>query len=149
MEAVIFIGAQASGKSTFFLRQFSDTHVRINLDMLKTRHREAILLRACIEMKQPFVIDNTNPHPDDRARYIGPARAGGFRVRGFYFQSRLGDLIQRNDRRPQGKKIPERGIRATHSRMVLPRWDEGFDELNYVEIDSENNFSVSEWVDEV
>ena len=33
MEAVIFIGIQASGKSTFFKERFFNTHVRINLEM--------------------------------------------------------------------------------------------------------------------
>ena len=56
MEAVIFVGIQASGKSTFYKERFFDTHVRLNLDMLRTRHREKLLLRACLEGKQPFVL---------------------------------------------------------------------------------------------
>lgn len=70
MEMILFIGGQAAGKSTFYQQHFRDTHVRINLDMLRTRHREAILLEACLRMKQPFVVDNTNPTPEDRQRYI-------------------------------------------------------------------------------
>jgi len=35
-DAVIFTGIQASGKSTFYKEQFSRTHIRINLDMLRT-----------------------------------------------------------------------------------------------------------------
>ena len=58
MKGVIFIGLQASGKSTFFLQRFFTTHIRLNMDMLKTRNRETILLKACIEAKQPVVIDN-------------------------------------------------------------------------------------------
>ena len=61
MELIIFIGCQASGKSTFFKRYFSDTHIRLNLDMLKTRHRERILFQACLAAKQKCVVDNTNP----------------------------------------------------------------------------------------
>lgn len=60
MEAVILIGVQGSGKTTFYLRRFFETHVRFSLDMLRTRRRERILLMACVEAKQPFVIDNTN-----------------------------------------------------------------------------------------
>jgi transcriptional regulator with XRE-family HTH domain len=37
VEAIIFVGIQASGKSTFYRERFFDTHLRINLDMLKTR----------------------------------------------------------------------------------------------------------------
>ncbi len=55
MEAVLFIGIQATGKSSFYLERFSRTHVRINLDMLKTRHRETLLLKACLQGKIPFV----------------------------------------------------------------------------------------------
>lgn len=33
MEAVLFIGMQASGKSTFYRERFFSSHVRINLDI--------------------------------------------------------------------------------------------------------------------
>jgi hypothetical protein len=85
VEAVVFVGIQASGKSSFYRARFFDTHLRINLDMLKTRHREQLLLHACIEAKQPFVVDNTNPSVEERARYIELALSGGFRVVGYYF----------------------------------------------------------------
>ena len=51
MEAVILIGIQASGKSSFYKERFFDTHVRINLDMLKTKHRQRVLLDACLAGK--------------------------------------------------------------------------------------------------
>ncbi len=75
MEMILFIGGQAAGKSTFYQQCFRETHLRINLDMLRTRQREAILLEACLRMKQAFVVDNTNPTPEDRQRYIPLARA--------------------------------------------------------------------------
>ena len=96
MQAVILIGIQASGKSTFCKERLFDTHVRINLDMLRTRHREQRLLAACIEAKQPFVIDNTNPTKEDRARYIALAKAAGFRVVGYYFASQIQECKERN-----------------------------------------------------
>jgi hypothetical protein len=46
--------------SCFVLFVLFDTHVRINLDMLKTKHRQQFLLDACLSGKQPFVVDNTN-----------------------------------------------------------------------------------------
>ena len=69
MEAVILIGIQGSGKSTFYRERFFDTHVRISLDLLRTRHREALLLRACLEGKQRFVVDKMSTRdriPRDR-----------------------------------------------------------------------------------
>jgi predicted kinase len=86
MEAVIFVGIQGAGKSTYFRECFFDTHVRINLDMLRTRAREEKLLSSCLESGQPFVIDNTNPLPADRQRYLQPARAKGFRTVAYSFR---------------------------------------------------------------
>ncbi|MAG56342.1 MAG: kinase [Planctomycetes bacterium] len=149
MECVILIGAQASGKSTFFRARFFRTHVRINLDMLRTRHREARLLESCLEMQQPFVVDNTNPSREDRSRYIAPARLAGFRVSGYYFQSRIDDVLRRNLGRPEDERIPEPGIRGTHARLERPRMDEGFDSLHYVSLLDPDGFRVDEWIDEV
>ena len=86
MEAIIFIGIQAAGKSTFFQQRFFNTHVRINMDMLRTRNRERVLLAACLEAKQPFVIDNTNLTRQGRAGYISQAKAAGFSVAWYYFK---------------------------------------------------------------
>ena len=60
MEAIVFIGIQGTGKSSFYQERFFHTHVRLNSDMLKTKHRLRLLLQACLEAKQPFVLDNTN-----------------------------------------------------------------------------------------
>lgn len=78
MELIILIGLQGSGKSTFSAQRFTDTHIRLNLDMLKTRHREHLLFEACLAAKQPMVIDNTNPTPEDRARYMTPNPISSF-----------------------------------------------------------------------
>ena len=45
MQLIVFIGLQGSGKSTFFGRRFAETHLRLNMDMLKTRHREECCFR--------------------------------------------------------------------------------------------------------
>lgn len=147
-EAVIFIGLQGSGKSSFFTDRFFGSHVRINLDMLRTRHRETLLLRACIEMKQHFVVDNTNPLPAERARYIEPARKAGFRVVGYYFWPDLTGSIRRNQGRAGRERVPTQAIVATARRLQTPTLGEGFDQLYRVMID-QGQFSVSEWTDSV
>jgi len=59
VEAVILIGIQGSGKSTLYRERFFDTHVRISLDLLKTRGREREFTETCRRRGQRFVIDNT------------------------------------------------------------------------------------------
>jgi predicted kinase len=76
MTAVVFSGLQGSGKSTFYRERFSDTHVRINLAMLRSRNREGILLHACLAAGQSLVIGDTNPTADQRARYVARLAAG-------------------------------------------------------------------------
>ncbi len=149
MEAVIFIGIQATGKSTFYRERFLNTHIRLNLDMLKTRYREQILLKACLEAKQPFVIDNTNPTVEERRLYIQLARQAQFTVIGYYFQSKRDQALQRNQQRIGKTRIPDKGIKSTYAKLTLPRFSEGFDTLYYVTLQPEASFLIQDWNDEV
>jgi predicted kinase len=149
MQAIIFIGVQATGKSTFFKEKYFDTHVRINLDMLRTRHREKLLLDACLQAKQSFVVDNTNPTTEDRMRYILPAKEAGFEIIGYYFGSHISASLQRNRQRKGKQRIPEEGIRAIYHKLQLPAYQEGFDKLYYVNINPQGQFVAEEWRDEV
>jgi predicted kinase len=74
MQAIIFVGIQATGKTTFYNQRFLNTHVRISLDLLKTRNRETKFLETCILTQQRFVVDNTNPTVEVRKRYIDLAQ---------------------------------------------------------------------------
>ncbi len=134
MEMVLLIGAQGAGKSTFCREWFFDTHVRVNLDMLKTRHREHLLIAACLSMKQRFVVDNTNPSARDRRRYFELAQGSRFKVTGYYFDATIAELLQRNAGRAGRARVPEVGVRATHSKLEAPSYAEGFDELYRVRV---------------
>jgi len=145
MEAVILIGIQGSGKSTFCRERLFHTHVRINLDMLQSRHREMLLLTACLNAKQSFVVDNTNATTEERARYIAPARSAGFKVVGCYFESTVQEALVRNELRGPGHRVPDRGLRGTFARLQAPTLKEGYDTLYVVRIgDGPNEFVVSE-----
>ncbi len=143
MEAVIFTGVQASGKTSFYRDRFFETHVRLSLDMLRTRHRERLLLKACLAAQQRFVIDNTNPRAADRAIYIALARQSGFRVIGYYFQTGLRSTLDRNANRKDKQAIPVPGVIGTFKRIEPPAYDEGFDELYSVRLDPGNRYIVS------
>lgn len=142
MEAVILVGIQASGKSTFYKQRFFDTHVRVSRDLLRTKNRESLLMDACIRTQQPFVVDNTNSLAEERARYIVPARAAGFRVVCCFFRTGTRAAIARNDKREGRARIPIPGILRTYKRLEEPRPEEGFDEIYVVALTPENEFVV-------
>ncbi len=144
MEAVLLIGVQGSGKTTFYRERFFETHVRISRDMLGTRHRQRLLLAACLEARQPFVVDDTNAARTRRAEHIAAAKAAGFRVRGFFFRTSLADALRRNRERPAERIVPAAGVAGTYKRLEPPEWEEGFDELCTVEIAPDGRFEVRE-----
>jgi predicted kinase len=146
MEAVVFVGLQASGKSSFYKERFFSTHVRISLDLLRTRNREQRLLTLCLETQQPFVIDNTNPTREERAKYIDAAKSAKYSVVGYYFRSKAEECLARN--RLRMDRVPDVGLLSTAKILQRPAWEEGFDELKYVRL-TKAGFVVEEWTDEV
>lgn len=149
MDVVIFIGIQGTGKSSFYRERFFHTHVRVNSDMLKTAHRLRVLFNACLEARQPFVLDNTNVTREVRAQFIAQAKAAGFRVVGYYFRSDIASALARNSERVDAARIPDRGVLGTYKKLEVPQRGEGFDALYYVQIDPAGRFQVEEWADEV
>ncbi len=146
MEAIIFTGLQGSGKSSVYRERFFTTHMRISLDLVRTRNRERRFLASCLETGQRFVIDNTNPTRQERAKYIEAAKEARFRVVGYYFRSKVEECLQRNVERDEA--VPEVAILATAKRLEIPSIEEGFDELFYVRL-TKDGFVVEEWNDEI
>ena len=142
MQLIIFTGVQASGKSTFYKQYFYDTNLRINLDMLKTRHRENIIFEASLRSKTKMVIDNTNMTIHDRERYIQRAKDADFEVVSFYFETDLHSTLQRNAQREGKAKIAEKGVIATYHRLEMPELSEGFSEIYHVQITQNHEFSM-------
>ena len=145
MEAVLLIGIQGAGKSTFYYERFFHTHVRLSLDLLRTRNRERLLLEACLNARQPVVIDNTNVTAAGRARYILPAKAAGFRVAGYFFEPDPKGSLSRNNLREGRSKVPPAALYGTLKRLERPLLKEGFDELFRVRVSAEGGFRVSAW----
>jgi predicted kinase len=129
MEAIVLCGVQGSGKTTLYRDRFLDTHVRVSMDLLRTRGREAAFVDLCLQTRQPFVVDNTNPTPADRLRYVEPARAAGFRVIGYLVEVDAAEALGRNAERTGRARIPVSGVVGTARRFQRPTLEEGFDEL--------------------
>lgn len=144
MEGIIFIGIQATGKSTFYKEKFFNTHFRISMDLLNTRNKENQLLEKCIELQQKVVVDNTNPSIEDRARYIQKFKEKKYKTIGYFFRSRVEESLERNNKRIGKERIPDVGIFSTKKKLTYPTFSEGFDELYYIEI-REKEFFIKNW----
>lgn len=142
MEMIIFVGGQGAGKSTFFRENFFHTHVRVNLDMLRTRNRERLLIEACIKMRQRFVIDNTNPTVEDRQRYFDMVGDADIKAIGYCFDATLEELLLRNAQRTGKQRVPDVGVRGTFTKLKPPTLEEGFDELFRVRTTSDGKFEI-------
>jgi len=128
-EAIILIGIQASGKSTFYKNRFFNSHVRISNDLLRTKHRVARLLAYCFETGMSFVVDNTNVERSTRAVCVEQAKARGYRVIAYYFEPDVERSTVWNSGRVGKENIPLKGILGTYKRLEAPLQSEGFDDL--------------------
>jgi len=143
-EAVLLIGLQASGKSTFYRQMLSGDHVHINLDTLHTRNKEWLLLEHCLQNGFSFTVDNTNPTIAEREKYIVPAKGYGYKITGYFFQSVIADCMERNRARQGKARVPDKAIPCTSNRLELPSYQEGFDQLYYVKL-KQGRFLIEEW----
>jgi predicted kinase len=134
MEAILFCGIQASGKTTFYKQYFFHTHVRIALDLLHTRNKEQQFLHTCFQTHQRFVVDNTNATIAERKKYIEQAKAYKYKVIGYYFDTDVTAALERNGQRSGKAVIPEKGIKSTFKKLIPPDYAEGFDALFTVQI---------------
>ena len=141
---VILMGLQGSGKSTFYRMHFSEDFVRVNLDTLKTRYQEKLLIEECLYLQKSFAVDNTNPTRADRERYISSAKEHGYRIVGYFMESKIKDCMQRNAQREGAARVPEKAIAATSNKLEIPSYDEGFDELYFVKNDG-TTMTIEEW----
>jgi predicted kinase len=133
VDLVVFVGLQASGKSTFFRERFAATHEHVSKDLFpnnKNRNRrQAQLIEASLSAGSPVVVDNTNPTPEDRRALVELGGAYGARIVCYYFESGVRPCLERNRRREGKARVPDVAIYATAKRLVAPSYSEGFDEL--------------------
>jgi predicted kinase len=146
---IIFIGLQASGKSSFFRSHFASSHELVSKDCFRNHkspsQRQSYLIKTALEAGISVVVDNTNPTLVDRASLIQLGRSYNAEIIGYYFRSHLKDCLERNQQREGKERVPDVGIYATLHKLTKPFYAEGFDKLFYVKIVGDGDFQVDRW----
>jgi len=149
MELVIFIGLQASGKSTFFRTHFAATHELVSKDLFrnnkKPSRRQTQLIEQALQAGRSVVVDNTNPTLEDRTLLIQLGRQYAVKIIGYFFESDVLSCLERNQQRSGKARVPDRAIYITINKLTRPTYAEGFDQLFYVRIFGESAFEVYPW----
>ncbi len=150
MELIIFMGLQASGKSTFYRSHFAATHAYVSKDLLRNNkkpgRRQMQLVEEALKAGQSVVVDNTNPTPQEREPLIRLGHEYGAEVIGYYFESQVRPSLERNKTRLGKARVPNVAIYTTAKKLILPSYTEGFDKLYDVRIVDDVGFEVREWV---
>jgi RNA 3'-phosphate cyclase len=129
-ELVVMVGLQGAGKSTYARSQLPQHHL-ISKDLLRNnsnrQRRQLQLIEQSLQAGQSVVVDNTNPHPEDRQPLIELARRLQAPVRAVFLDTDHEICWQRNAAREI--PVPEVGLKVVHSRLQPPSLEEGFDEV--------------------
>jgi predicted kinase len=147
VECIILIGLPGAGKTSFYRRQFAETHLHVSKDLWpgssNREERQQKLVTQSLESGRSIVVDNTNPSLADRAQIIRVARNFGARVIGYYFDVTTRVAIARNAERQGRARVPDVAIFTTAKRLARPVFAEGFDALYRVTIAEDRSFYVT------
>ncbi|MEE3312713.1 MAG: ATP-binding protein [Treponema sp.] len=140
MEMILLVGLPGSGKSTYYKEHFFNTHLRISNDLLRTKNRSARLLDFCFETKMSFVVDNTNTTKEVRNRFIQACDVTALKQNEpikkicYFFNCDSKICLERNEKRTGKDRVPKQAIFFKAREFEVPSLEEGFDELNIVDL---------------
>uniref|UniRef100_A0AAY4CAP1 PNK FHA domain-containing protein n=1 Tax=Denticeps clupeoides TaxID=299321 RepID=A0AAY4CAP1_9TELE len=135
-EIIVAVGFPGSGKSTFF-----QTHIvpkgyeYVNRDTLGSWQN---CVKACergLKEGRSIAVDNTNPDPESRKRYIDISKSAGVPCRCFNFMASM-ELAKHNNRFREmapsnAKHVPVNDMifHSYKNKFVTPTLSEGFSEI--------------------
>lgn len=133
-ECVILIGLPGAGKTTFYTRRLSGTHLHISKDRFPRsardkQSRQEAAIRAALDEGRSIAIDNTNVSAAERAAIISLAKGRGALIIGVFIDASTREAVARNEQREGPEKVPKVAIFTKAKRLQPPRMDEGFDQL--------------------
>uniref|UniRef100_G3MKQ2 PNK FHA domain-containing protein n=1 Tax=Amblyomma maculatum TaxID=34609 RepID=G3MKQ2_AMBMU len=148
-EVVVLVGYPASGKSHFAKEYLvSKQYAHINRDMLKSWQKCVEECEKALERGWSAVIDNTNPDPESRKRFIDVAKKHGRECRCFVFDCSLERAKHNNQFREIKLKgqphvsVTDMVLYSHRSKFKEPCLSEGFSEI--VKINFVPKFSTPE-----
>ena len=137
---ILLVGLPGSGKSTYYKEHFFNTHLRISNDLLRTKNRSARLLDFCFETKMSFVVDDTNTTKEVRNRFIQACDVTALKQNEpikkicYFFNCDSKICLERNEKRTGKDRVPKQAIFFKAREFEVPGLEEGFDELNIVDL---------------
>lgn len=135
-EVIVAVGFPASGKSTFFHTHIIPKgYVYVNRDTLGSWQNCVSACERALKEGRSVAVDNTNPDPESRKRYVDVAKAAGVPCRCFHFSAPLEQAKHNNRFRemaPSDSKHAKVNDMVFHSykkHFVAPALSEGFSEI--------------------
>ncbi|XP_044057276.1 bifunctional polynucleotide phosphatase/kinase [Siniperca chuatsi] len=135
-EVIVAVGFPASGKSSFFHTHIIPKgYVYVNRDTLGSWQNCVSACERALKEGRSVAVDNTNPDPESRKRYVDVAKAAGVPCRCFHFSASLEQAKHNNRFRemaPSNSKHAKVNDMVFHSykkHFVAPALSEGFSEI--------------------
>ena len=151
MELIIFIGLQASGKSTFYRSRYAGNYEHISKDLLKRSknknkdQRQSELIERAFMEHRSVVVDNTNITVQDRLPLIELGCRYHATITGYYFQPDVLSSRTRNLEREGKEQVPDKAIFIMAYKLEPPTYAEGFDTLYYLHISQSSTIENPAW----
>ncbi|KAL0104951.1 hypothetical protein PUN28_016531 [Cardiocondyla obscurior] len=140
-EVVLMVGSPGSGKS-YFAKNYLKEYQYVNRDTLGSWQKCTATVQQCLNQGKSIVVDNTNPDPASRQRYIEIAKKYNIPVRCFVMTTSIEHAKHNNKFReltdPSHIPINEIIINSYVKNYVPPTLEEGFKEI--IEINFIPNF---------
>uniref|UniRef100_A0A8C6WTQ2 Polynucleotide kinase 3'-phosphatase n=1 Tax=Neogobius melanostomus TaxID=47308 RepID=A0A8C6WTQ2_9GOBI len=135
-EVIVAVGFPASGKSTFFHTHIIPKgYVYVNRDMVGSWQKCVAACERALKEGHSVAVDNTNPDPESRKRYLDVAKAAGVPSRCFQFTATLHQAKHNNRFREMAPsdtkhaKVPDMVFHSYKKHFVAPTLSEGFVEI--------------------
>ncbi|XP_072249061.1 bifunctional polynucleotide phosphatase/kinase [Leuresthes tenuis] len=138
-EVIVAVGYPASGKSTFFHTHIiPNGYAYVNRDTLGSWQNCVSACERALREGRSVAVDNTNPDPESRKRYVDVAKAAGVSCRCFHFSASLEQAKHNNKFRDmvpsdsKHAKVNDMVFYSYKKQFVAPALSEGFSEILHI-----------------